>query len=109
MNRPRYSPRLTGAGRRMVKQVLDKGLVRVFMTPLLRAKVIEEFGCTEEDIDKAVRAGITDFDSEFRAMLRKQRAEMVPPSEDNNGNNLGSDDKNMEIGLPGTPKEEDGD
>lgn len=83
MNRPRYSPRLTGAGRRIVREALDKDMVRVIMTPILREKVRKEFGCTDEDIDRAIRAGETDFGDEFKEMLVKQRAEMVPPPEDN--------------------------
>lgn len=83
----RYSPRLTGIDKQVVQQILDKGLMKVIMTPILRSKVREEFGCTNEDIDRAILAGEAEFGNEFKQMLAKQRAEMVPPPEDDNDEN----------------------
>ena len=81
MNRSRYTPRLCGAGRQIMKQVLEKNLIRVIMTPLLREKIRGEFDCTNADIDKAMQAGITEFGDDFKKLMAEQRAMLKPPKE----------------------------
>ena len=82
MPNSRYQPRLTGAGKQFMQQALDKKLIRVIMTPFLRRVIKNKFGCTDEDIDRAIKAGETEFGNEFKEMLKKQQAEMTPPKEE---------------------------
>ena len=105
MTRYRYSPRLTGIGKQVVQQVLNKGLMKVILTPALRGMIKKECDCTDADIDRGIEDGTVEFMDEFKAMLVKQRAEMVPPPEDDDGNNLGPDDRTDEINIPKAPKE----
>lgn len=80
----RYSPRLSGVGKQVMKQISGRGLIRIIMTSLLKEKIRKEFNCTDEDIEVGIQAGITDFGKDFRKMLDKQQIEMTPPKEDDN-------------------------
>ena len=77
----RYSPRFAGAGGQFLKQIVEKNLIKVILTPRLKAMIREEFDCTDEDIDKAVQMGITDFGDDFKKLLAEQRAMLTPPKE----------------------------
>lgn len=78
----RYSPRFSGAGKQFLEQAVNKNLIKVLLTPALKAKIREKFNCTNEDIDKAIQAGITDFGDDFKKLLAEQRAMLTPPKRD---------------------------
>ncbi|KKL19752.1 hypothetical protein LCGC14_2462300 [marine sediment metagenome] len=77
----RFSPRFSGAGRQVLKQVLSKNMIRVIMTPLLKKKIREEFGCTDADIEKGIAKGITEFGEDFKKMMAEQRAILTLPKD----------------------------
>lgn len=81
MSRQRYSPRFSGIGKQFLEQAVNKNLVKVLLTPALRAKIKEEFDCTDDDIDKAVQQGITEFGDDFRQLMVRQREQMKPSPE----------------------------
>jgi len=82
MSRQRYSPRFSGIGKQFLEQAVKKNLVKIILTPTLRTKIREEFSCTDEDIDKAVQVGITEFGNDFKKLLTEQQAILTPPKED---------------------------
>ena len=77
----RFTGGLSGAGRQFMKQIADKNLIKIILSPALKAKIREEFNCTDEDIDKAIQAGITDFGDDFKKLLVDQRKILIPPKE----------------------------
>lgn len=75
-----------GAGGRLIKSALSQGLVNKMVaniiTPALRAKIKEEFNCTDEDINRALQEGVTEFGNDFKQLLADQHKQLIPPPED---------------------------
>ena len=87
MSRPRYSPRFSGLGKQIIEQAVEKNLVKMILTPYLRARIREESHCTDAEIDAAIQAGTTEFGDEFKKLLAEQRAMLTPPKENDNDTN----------------------
>lgn len=64
---------LTGAGKQFMKQVTEKKMIKVKIPLGIREKLKAEFNCTDQDIDKAIQDGVTDFTDVFNKLMADQR------------------------------------
>ncbi len=75
----RFSPRWPGAGGQFLKAM--KGNIRVRLSPGLKEMMKRQLKCTDEDIERVIRHGITDAEDVFDAILATQQKALTPPPE----------------------------
>lgn len=81
MPRQRFTGRYMGLGGRIIKAALKQQAVKMDIPPALRDKIKEATGCTDEDIDKIIRDGITDFQEASEKIMAEQHEQLTPPKE----------------------------